>query len=126
MNAISYCTSLERQGWYLRRPNVDMPEKTESACFEISLYSNGIHSDSIPYLSPAVTGEGVVPKTLMWTGQWLLVMVVITMRCNSSYEAQERRSKPHFAKLLSDNEVRNNQFTVKKEFRFQRARDCGK
>lgn len=61
-------------------------------------HRNIVHGNSVPYLSSTVTRKGVVPKTLMGTSQWLLVMVVITMRCNSSYEAQERRSKPHLAK----------------------------
>lgn len=37
MKAISYFTSwLVRQGWYLIRPKVEMPENTESACLSIS------------------------------------------------------------------------------------------
>jgi len=36
MKAISYFTSLERQGWYFKRPKVEMPEKIESACREVN------------------------------------------------------------------------------------------
>jgi hypothetical protein len=36
MNAMSYFTSLERQGWYFRRPKVEMPEKIESACTKVN------------------------------------------------------------------------------------------
>lgn len=80
-----------------------MPEKTESAWFKISFHGNVIHEHQISHLSATITWKGVVPKALVWTGQWLLVMVVVTMSCNCSYEAQERRGKPHFSKLFSDN-----------------------
>lgn len=43
MKAMSYCTLLERHGWYLRRPNVEIPEKTESAYININSHSNIIH-----------------------------------------------------------------------------------
>jgi hypothetical protein len=36
MNAMSYCVSVFRHGWYGRRPNVEIPEKMESACVEVS------------------------------------------------------------------------------------------
>jgi hypothetical protein len=37
MKAMSYFTAvLERHGWYLMRPKVDIPEKTESACEKVN------------------------------------------------------------------------------------------
>ncbi len=43
MNAMSYFTSSDaRQGKYGRRPNVEMPEKTESACDLVNAWSESL------------------------------------------------------------------------------------
>ena len=47
------------------------------------------------YLCAAITRKRVVPKTLVWASQWLLVVVVVTMCSNSCSEAQDRWSEPH-------------------------------
>lgn len=116
MNAMSYFTSLERHGWYLRRPNVEIPEKTESACININFRRNIIHRNWISHLCSAITRKSVVPKTLMWTSQWLLVVAAV--RCYCSYKAQKCGSEPHLAKVLSNNGGGKNKI-VEKEAGFK-------
>lgn len=49
------------------------------------------------YLGSTVAGKRVVPQSLMWASQWLLVVTVVAVRSYSSCEAQECGSKPHLA-----------------------------
>lgn len=49
-------------------------------------------------LCTAVTRKSVVPETLVRTGQWLLIVVVVAMCGNSSCEAEKSWRKPHFDK----------------------------
>jgi hypothetical protein len=74
---MSYLTLLvARQGAYWRRPKVEIPEKTESACnCQQNLYR---YNKSRPYLSPTITRKLVVPKTLVrpFNGSLVVVMTV--------------------------------------------------
>jgi hypothetical protein len=49
------------------------------------------------YLGSTVAGKRVVPQSLMWASQWLLVVTMVAVRSYSSCEAQECGSKPHLA-----------------------------
>ena len=72
---MSYLTlSVAKQGAYWRRPKVEIPEKTESACR--CQQSPCQYRTSQPYLSTAITRKLVVPKTLVWTFNGGLVVVM--------------------------------------------------
>jgi hypothetical protein len=76
-NAMSYFSlSLARHGKYGRRPKVEMPENTESAYW---MLSRGFpeNASSVLYLSPAITGQGIVPKASMRSFYGLLIMITM-------------------------------------------------
>ena len=74
---MSYLTlSVARQGAYWRRPKVEIPEKTESACnCQQSSYQ---YRRSRSYLSTTVTRKLVVPETLVrpFDGSLVFMMTV--------------------------------------------------
>lgn len=85
MKAISYFTSdRDRHGWYGSRPKVEMPEKTESACFSALLLSSATRDCwvELHYLRAAVAGQPVVPQRLVRPRRRLLVVVTVVGRRN--------------------------------------------
>jgi len=97
MNAMSNCVLLERHGWYGRRPNVDMPEKMESACRKVSHCCTASFRVVDAYLFAAITRKCVIPQSLVGTIQRVLVVTMVAMRSDRSRKAQKRRSEPHLA-----------------------------
>lgn len=96
INAISYFTSLERHGWYLRRPKVEIPEKMESAWFEVNCCLAAFTKKNWRTdLSSAIARECVVPETLVRTFQWFLIVVMVTMSSYSRSKAENCRGKLH-------------------------------
>lgn len=89
----NFSLSSVRQGQYGRRPKVEMPEKTESACGARSATTKG-HWLGIEYLCTTIARDwapGVVPQALVWSSNWLLVVVVVGVRgckCSTSKEAE--------------------------------------
>jgi hypothetical protein len=100
MNAMSNCVLLERHGWYGRRPNVEMPEKMESACSRVSYCREASSLVVDSYLFATITRKRVVPQTLMRAVQRVLVMTMVAVRSYSSREAQKRGSEPHLCGIL--------------------------
>ena len=95
--AMSYFSrSLDRHGQYGSRPNVDMPEKTESACPSQSWVLDKLVGRV--YLCSTITGYRsmcVIPKTLVGSCDWLLIMVAMCKRKCSIGEKKERLEEQH-------------------------------
>lgn len=75
----NFSLSSVRQGQYGRRPKVEMPEKTESACGARSGTTSG-HSQSRTYLCTTIARDrcpGIVPQALVRSSNWLLVVIVV-------------------------------------------------
>jgi hypothetical protein len=86
MKAISYFTSSDaRQGKYGRRPNVEIPEKTESA-FQCQLLSSTWGWNKLVYLGSAITRKCVVPEGLVWALNWDLALMVTMCKCTGGQE----------------------------------------
>lgn len=85
MNAMSYFTSSDaRQGKYGSRPKVEIPEKTESALVLLTPREfEHMRDQSSSYLSSTITREGVIPESLVWPGNWKLVMVAVGKSASS-------------------------------------------
>jgi hypothetical protein len=92
MKAMSYFKSLfVKHGWYLMRPKVEIPEKTESACSEsIDKSLKAIAS----HLCSTVTGERIIPQSLMRTLHRLLVLMV-AVSSDGCCEAENCTRKLH-------------------------------
>lgn len=76
-----------------------MPEKTESACPQsrqlqehFVCVCSGMVNRS--YLSAAVSGDSVeamIPQALVWTGDWLLVVIFVGMDTSDGDERRKER-----------------------------------
>lgn len=91
----NFSLSSVRQGQNGRRPKVEMPEKTESACCARSAILHD-HWQGREYLCTTITRDwcpGVVPQALVRSSNWLLVVVVVVVevggsKCSTRKEAQ--------------------------------------
>jgi hypothetical protein len=96
MKAMSNFVLVARQGAYGRRPKVEMPENTESACREVNCCSQGLSLLEESDLCSTITWKSVVPQLLEWASQWFLVMGVVAVGSYSCCEAENSRRKLHF------------------------------
>jgi hypothetical protein len=84
MKAISYFTSSDaRHGKYGRRPNVEMPENTESA-FALSVSDRS--GSQLAYLSSTITGQSVVPQGFVRPLDWNLVLMIAMSKCSGNQD----------------------------------------
>lgn len=94
----NFSLSSVRQGQYGRRPKVEMPEKTESACCARSAVLHG-HWQGREYLCTTITRDwcpGVVPQALVRSSNWLLVVVVVEVSGSKGSTGKEgQRSEQH-------------------------------
>jgi hypothetical protein len=79
-----------------------------------------------PYLSTAIARKRIVPQSLMWTGQWLLVVIMVAMSSNSRSKAQKSRSKPHHTDFVSQEEEVKKSGELEKMTREPEVNSCGK
>ncbi len=101
MNAISnFSSSLARHGQYGKRPKVEMPEKTESACerqrWSIALFTPRRYlCSAIPRYWPS----RIIPQALVRSSDWLLVMVAVS-NGNSNKATETERLEQHGSKSI--------------------------
>ena len=75
------------------RPNVEMPEKTESAYEKYQLTFFFCSYDAFTDLSTTVSRQSIVPQTLVRASNRLLLGIVVTVSLsNGGKTEQERKS----------------------------------
>lgn len=76
---MSYFTSSDaKHGKYGRRPNVEIPEKTESA---FVCQSRTTQVLQLAYLGSTITGQSVVPQSFVRTLDWDLILMISMCKC---------------------------------------------
>jgi hypothetical protein len=93
MKAMSYFTSSEaRQGWYVMRPKVEMPEKTESAYVKsIGYFTASSSFSGFTNLGATISWQSIIPKTLVWSRDWLLMVVLVTVGLDNSSKTGQQK-----------------------------------
>ena len=77
------------------RPKVEMPEYTASACIVVGLIPSSQLNRTGTDLGSTISRQSVVPQALVWTTDWLLV--VITMSSNSRDQCKTQAQDLHLS-----------------------------